>query len=71
MARIVDFSASGQTKTPPASGNAEGAIVFDAKAWVKTADYYAANYRMRESVAKAFGEAGISAPSIPVNVKNV
>lgn len=54
-----------------ASGNAEGAIVFDAKAWVKTADYYAANYRMRESVAKAFGEAGISAPSIPVNVKNV
>lgn len=54
-----------------ASGNAEGAIVFDAKAWVKTADYYAAGYRLRESVAKAFGEAGISAPSIPVNVKNI
>ena len=54
-----------------ASGNAEGAIIFDSKAWVKTEDYYAAGYRLREGVAKAFGEAGISAPSIPVNVKNV
>lgn len=54
-----------------ASGNAEGAIVFDAKAWVKTQDYYAAGYKLREGVAKAFGEAGINAPSIPVNVKNV
>ena len=54
-----------------ASGNAEGAIIFDTKAWVKTADYYAAGYRLREGVAKAFGEAGISAPSIPVNVKNI
>ena len=54
-----------------ASGNAEGAIIFDTKAWVKTGDYYASGYRLREGVAKAFGEAGISAPSIPVNVKNV
>lgn len=54
-----------------ASGNAEGAIIFDTKAWVKTEDYYASGYRLREGVAKAFGEAGISAPSIPVNVKNV
>lgn len=53
-----------------ASGNAEGAIIFDAKAWVKTSDYYAAGYKLREGVAKAFGEAGINAPSIPVNVKN-
>ncbi|WP_051671782.1 mechanosensitive ion channel family protein [Oribacterium sp. P6A1] len=50
-------------------GGTNESIIFAARAWVKTGDYWTVYYELLQEITRALGTAGISAPEMKVLVK--